>query len=196
MTGFVPTGEMLEEGDDDKDGSLGPPPRAPARGGGVPELTRLQLGPGWVPMRLWSSDEENQCGAGFLCAQDLARRVLYAKLETAGTDDFEEDAEVTKSAITTLLDMAEACNSRKITLGLGAEHAASAELICSLLYLGFQVVPSRKSPLVETALLLDFDMGVPDVYGHLSSDNPCTATSECSTSAEDEHASLDDLDSD
>jgi len=174
---------MLDEGADDEDGSLGPPPHALVCGGGI-RTAPLQLGPGWVPMKLWSSDKDTQSEAGFLCVHDVTRSVFYAKLEIAeGLDD---DGEATKGAITTLLDLAEACNSRKITLGLGPEHAGCAELVCSLLYLGFQVVPSRKSPLTNTALLLDFDIGLPAPGGPLSSDHTCTGTSECSTSAEDE----------
>ena len=87
-----------------------------------------------------------------------------------------------KGAIATLLDVAEALNSRKITLGLSPEHAGCAELVCSLLYLGFQVMPSHKSPLVNTALLLDFDIGWPSQGG---SGGIWTGTSDCSTSAED-----------
>merc|ERR1719262_65847 len=72
----------------------------------------------------------------------------------------------TKSAITSLLDIADACRAKKLTIGLGVEHAGSAEFLCSLLYLGFQVVPSRKSALRNCALLLDLDIGYPsgDVY--------------------------------
>mmetsp|Transcript_73218 Transcript_73218/g.210289 ORF Transcript_73218/g.210289 Transcript_73218/m.210289 type:complete len:181 (-) Transcript_73218:246-788(-) len=178
----------MDDGDDDKDGSLCPPLRASACGGGV----LLQLGPGWVPMKVWSSHEDSQSGAGFLCAQDVGRKVLYAKLETGKGHD---DAEATKGAITTLLDVAEASGSRKITLGLGTEHAGFADLMCSLLYLGFKVAPSRKCPLANTALLLDFDLGLPDGYPNLQSDYTCTATSECSTSAE-EADSLDFTDPD
>lgn len=143
----------------------------------------MQLGPGWVPMSLWSSDKDTQSGSGFLCVHDTTKNVFYAKLESAeGQDD---DGEATKGAITTLFDVAEACNSRKITLGLGPEHAGCADLVCSLLYLGFQVVPSRKSPLANAVLLLDFDIGLPLTGGGLTSDHTCTGTSECSTSAED-----------
>jgi hypothetical protein len=134
-------------------------------------------------MKLWSSDKDTQSGAGFLCVHDVTRSVFYAKLESAEGQD---DGEATKGAITTLLDVAEACNSRKITLGLGPEHAGCAELVCSLLYLGFQVVPPRKSPLANTALLMDFDLGLPVSGGPFSSDHTCTGTSECSTSAEDD----------
>lgn len=129
---------------------------------------------------------------GFRCVHDVRRRIFYAKFR-ASRGDADGDApggteRATKGAITTLLDVAEARRSRKITIGLGPEDAGSAELVCSLLYLGFQVVPSRKSPLVDTALLLDFDIGWPSLPGgpFFSSDYTCTATSECSTSAEED----------
>mmetsp|Transcript_54315 Transcript_54315/g.156165 ORF Transcript_54315/g.156165 Transcript_54315/m.156165 type:complete len:190 (+) Transcript_54315:182-751(+) len=187
MTGFVPSGDMLEEGDDDQDGCIGPPPRASVCGGGA-QSSMLQLGSGWAPMKLWSSDEDAESGAGFLCAQDVTRQVFWAKLETRdGNDDI--DGEAIKGAITTLLDVAESFNSRKITLGLSAEHTACAELVCSLLYLGFQVVPSRKSPLPNMVLLFDFDLGLPSGY---DSDNRVTASEASTASA----PSLDESDLD
>lgn len=141
-------------------------------------------------MKLWSSDEEAQSGAGFLCVYNCARSVFFARLEPGeGRDD---DGEATKAVIGVLLDVAEACNARKISLGLSPEHAGCAELICSLLYLGFQVVPARKFPLANMALLLDFDLGPPAPGGNFSSDHTCTGTSDCSTSAEDDDSSFDD----
>mmetsp|Transcript_70619 Transcript_70619/g.147920 ORF Transcript_70619/g.147920 Transcript_70619/m.147920 type:complete len:197 (-) Transcript_70619:244-834(-) len=184
MTGFVPCGEALDEGDDDKDGSLRPPLRS--RGGGLSSL--LQLGPGWLPIELWSSEgngTNSEEGAGFLCCLDVLRKVFYAKLEISEGRDGDDCT--CKSAISALLDIAEACQARKITLGLGPEHAGNAELFCSLLYLGFQVAPSPKSPLSDNAvLLLDFDLGLPMYQDLVVSDHTCTATSECSTSAEDD----------
>jgi len=171
---------MLDEGDDE-DGSLCPPPFAFAGGGG----TRTTLRPGSRWVRLWSIDEDTKGAAGFLCIHDISKNILYAKLQMDdGASD--EDGEATKGAITALLDVAEACNSRKISLGLAPEQAGDAELICSLLYLGFQVAPSRKSPLMGTALLLDFDMGWPGGGLPYPSDHTCTGTSDCSTSAEDD----------
>lgn len=188
---------MADEGADDEDGSPGPPPSEMVGGGGI-RTSPLRLGPGSVPVKLWSSDEDTQSGAGFLCVHDITRNVFYAKMvSTEGHED--DDGEATKAAITTLLDVAEAFNSRKITLGLGSEHAGCTDLVCSLLYLGFQVVPSQKSPLTNTVLLFDFDLGPPSAGGHMFSDHTCTGTSECSTSAEDEGAfdssgGLDDTD--
>jgi len=173
------------------DGSMSPPPGGSPSGGGAPTQqspppSRREL----APYELWSRDEEAGACVGFRCVHDVRRRVFYAKFEArrSGPDARGSDSErATKGAITTLLDVAEACRSRKITIGLGPEDAGSAELVCSLLYLGFQVVPSRNSPLVDTALLLDFDIGWPSLPGaHFSSDYTCTATSECSTSAEED----------
>mmetsp|Transcript_22411 Transcript_22411/g.63663 ORF Transcript_22411/g.63663 Transcript_22411/m.63663 type:complete len:182 (+) Transcript_22411:219-764(+) len=181
---------MPDEGGDDEDGSLRPPLRAPVRGGGVRILPQ-QLG--CLPMKLWSSDKDSQSEVGCVCVHDAIKRVLFAKLKGKGGID--EDGEATKSAIASLLDLAEACGCRKIALGLGPNYAGCAELICSLLYLGFQVVPSRKCPLVDTALLLEFDMGLV-IGGPLLSDYTFTGTSECSTSAEDSPLDGESLDSD
>lgn len=94
----------------------------------------------------------------------------------------------TKGAITALLDVAEACCARKITLGVSVEHASCSAFVCSLLYLGFQVVPSRKSPLVDSALLLELDIAWPPPPAAIPSDHTYTGTSDCSTTAEDEEA--------
>lgn len=94
--------------------------------------------------------------------------------------------------MTALLDVAEACHARKITLGLSAEHAATADSVCTLLYLGFQVAPPRKSPLVDCALTLDLDLAGPALGD--PSDHTATGTSDCSTSAcEDTGASDSDF---
>lgn len=175
----MPCEEVQDEGADDEDGSLRPPSLAVAGGGGSP-TTPMQHGSCRVPVKLWSSDEDTKSEAGFQCVHDMSRNIFYAKLEIPDDAD-DEDGEATKGAITTLLDVAEAVNSRKISLGLAPEQAGSTELICSLLYLGFQVVPSRKSPLVDTALLLDFDTGWPGGGLPGPSDHTCTGTSECST---------------
>lgn len=180
---------MLEEGADDEDGNRGPPSRAfTVRGGGVRNHL-LHQGHPVVPVDMCSSDRDGGSCVGFACAHDVTRGIFYAKLlpdEPGGGLQQGAAAErATKGAITTLLDVAEACGTRKITLGLSPEHVGCAEFICSLLYLGFQVTPSRKSPLVDTALLLDFDIGWPPP-GLLASDHTCTGTSDCSTSAEDD----------
>mmetsp|Transcript_74103 Transcript_74103/g.131038 ORF Transcript_74103/g.131038 Transcript_74103/m.131038 type:complete len:134 (+) Transcript_74103:398-799(+) len=116
--------------------------------------------------------------------------ILYARLSCSeGAEPGGNAARCTKSAITALLDAAEACSSCKITIGLSPVHASCAELICSLLYLGFQVVPARKCPLADTALLVEFDIGPPPTGNYqLSSDHTCSGTSDCSTSAEDQDA--------
>lgn len=153
-----------------------------------------------VPVQIWSSDEATGVKVGFMCSRDITKGIFYAKLELGAISELEPEAlapegalsdRSTKGAITTLLDVAEACGSRKITMGLGAEHAACAEFICSLLYLGFQVVPSRKSPLGHSALLLDLDIGYPAPGGMSSSevltDHTFTGTSDCSTSAQEDN---------
>lgn len=184
---FAPRGEALDEGADDEDGSIGPPPRAfLVRGGGV--QTSLRLNQSVVPIQLFSSDRDTGSFVGFVCAHDVSKGTFYAKLQSED-DNLVQGTSAersTKGAITTLLDVAEACNSRKITIGLGPQHVRCAELICSLLYLGFQVVPTRRSPLLGTALLLDLEIGWSPARAPFSSDHTCTGTSECSTSAEDQ----------
>mmetsp|Transcript_68639 Transcript_68639/g.161451 ORF Transcript_68639/g.161451 Transcript_68639/m.161451 type:complete len:212 (-) Transcript_68639:343-978(-) len=183
--GFAVCGE--DEGAEDEDGSICPPPRASVRGGGDPGLPE-RLGLRATPMRLWSFEKGSvSAGVGFDCARDVTNSMLYANFicsdsEEPGTTD------ATKSAIRTLLDLAEACSTCKIIIGLSPEYASCEGLACSLLRLGFQVISVRKCPVLNAALLLEFDMGPPaPVRGHhmTSSDYTCSGTSECSTSAED-----------
>jgi len=125
---------------------------------------------------------------GFVCVHDVMRSVLYAKLICAPGEEAGTAANrCTKGAISALLDLAEACTTSKIAIGLSPEHASCADLVCALLYLSFQVVPTRKCPIVDAALLLEFDIGPPVPVGNynLSSEHTCSGTSECSTSAED-----------
>mmetsp|Transcript_66069 Transcript_66069/g.213075 ORF Transcript_66069/g.213075 Transcript_66069/m.213075 type:complete len:136 (+) Transcript_66069:379-786(+) len=125
------------------------------------------------------------------------RGVFYVQMSVERADRCEEAPATQKAvadhsmkgAITTLLDVAEACNARRITLGISHEHAACAELVCSLLYLGFQVAPARKSPLIGAALQLDFEIGWPSPNGGpSSSDQTCTGASEVSTAVDDTSA--------
>jgi len=182
--GFAVCGE--DEGADDEDGSLCPPPHASVCGGGDPGLPD-RLGFRAMPMELWSFEKGSvSAGVGFVCARDVANSVLYATLMSEGEAPGISDA--TKSAIRTLLDLAEACSTRKIIMGLSPEHASCEGLACSLLRLGFQVISVRKCPVLNAALLLEFDMGPPvPLRGNhvISSDYTCSGTSECSTSAED-----------
>lgn len=144
-------------------------------------------------IELWTTDADSRCTVGFMCAHDVMKGVFYAQMAVDGGVGRDEALatqqavaeQSMKGAITTLLDVAESCNARKITLGLGHQHTACAGLVCSLLYLGFEVAPSRKCPLIRAALQLDFDIGWPAPSVTLPSDNTCTGTSECSTSAED-----------
>lgn len=186
--GFTPCAELIAEADDEE-GNQCPPPRADVRGGGILESRAVQS-------ELWSHDQDTDAEVGFVCVQDLMRGVFYAKLAQRESSTLDEDAQrVTKGAITTLIDVAEACSSRKITLGLDNAMAAHTELICSLLYLGFQVMPARKSPLAGIALLLDLDIGWPSPGPNSSqTDNTYTGTSDCSTNALDDGSP--DVDSD
>lgn len=148
----------------------------------------MQLGHRAVPIKLYSYDKDSGCKVGFACSYDLLPRVFYAKLVSHGTEvesDSVNEERSMKGAITTLLDVAEACSARKIQLGLSPELAACADLICSFLYLGFQVIPSRKFPWDGMALLLELEMCWPVAGNGGISDQTCTATSQCSTSAED-----------
>lgn len=152
-----------------------------------------------MPFKLWSIDESTGSRAGFVGGQDVAKRVCYAQLVVE--NDFEESCEYAsavppgviaeramKGAIAALLDVAEAFRAKKITLGLGAEHAGCAEFVCSLLYVGFQVVPARRCPLSGgAALLMDLLIHFPTPA--FSSDQTCTDTAECSTSAENGYGS-------
>lgn len=190
--GFVPTGEALSDEGGDEDGSIGPPPCANlVRGGGHP---LLHLGDRAPPISLWTSDGDAGGGVGFVCAYAVMKGIFYAQMAVEGGIGYSDEAQATqkavaeqsmKGAITTLLDVAEALSAQKIVLGLSQAHASCAELVCSLLYLGFEVAPSRKSPLVGAALQLDLEIGWPSRAPPLSSEHTCTGTSDCSTSAED-----------
>jgi len=181
IAGFVPGGEMPDEGSDDEDGDIRPPPHAIlACGGGI----RNQFGcRDAVPIELWSSkNEDPNSGVGFACALDKYKGMFYAKLLRMA-DEVSHAHLAMKGAITALLDVAEACNSKSITLDLSPEHAKCAEFVRSLLFLGFQVVPSRKSPSVNTAMLLQYDIDV-DSPASSDSERSCDGASDCSTSAE------------
>jgi len=169
--GFSPSEEQGDE-TDDEEGNIGTPPSVVSTDGGGHIASRT------VPMKLWSLDQDTGNGVGFLCSNDMRKSVLYAKLALRGMTTGER---FLKRAITSLFDVAEACTSRRITIGLSSDHAGNPDFVCSLLYLGFQVAPPRRSPLANIALLLDFDIGWPT--GGLSSDQNLTATSDCSTSA-------------
>lgn len=142
-----------------------------------------------MPIELWSFEKDSESsGVGFVCVHDVMNSVLYAKLTCApGQEAGTAANRCTKGAISALLDLAEVCTTFKIAIGLSPDHASCADLVCALLYLSFQVVPTRKCPLVDAALLLEFELGAPVPPGNynLSSGNTCSGTSECSTSAEE-----------
>jgi len=163
----------------DEDGNLGPLSRAHVRGGGI--LDNIHRA---IQSELWSCDQDTGAEVGFVCIHDFVKGVFYAKLMSRSSNTLDEDAQrVTKGAITLLLDVSEASRSRKISLGLDPVLTGNTELICSLLYLGFQVVPPRKFPLADVALVLDLDLGLQGQGPEWSqtSDNNYTGTSDCST---------------
>jgi len=164
-----------DEADDDA-ASLGAP--LPAFAGGGADQTLYNE----VPKAVWS---EAGHGIGFLVHCDMLKRVLYAKLAFKGSE-VESGERALKRAVTKLFDIAEVKGSKRITVGLAPEDVGNPEFVCSLLYLGFQVIPPRKSPFQNIGLMLDFQTG------YTSGNDTCTGTSECSTSAEDED---DDLES-
>jgi len=185
--GFIPGGEVAISEDDDKDAN-----RCPLRWQGAGG--HFTLGQYATPVEICTLDEDSGNWVLFSCSHDFRKAVLYAKLRTDESEEGTTAERATKGAITTLLDVAEACRARKITIGLSPQHAVCPEFLCSLLYLGFQVVPPRKSPLVNVALLLDFIMG-PLQPGQLGASD-VTGTSDCSTSAEDGDAVDSSADSD
>lgn len=145
-----------------------------------------------VLLELWSLDKDTDTTVVFDCAHNRALGVFYA-MPTIGLEHLrggESHAQrATKSALSALLDLAEAYQARKITLGLATECAICQEFVCSLLYLGFQVAPSRKSPLVGCALALDLDLAWPPQCGPgtgTGTDHTNTGTSDCSTSYEED----------
>mmetsp|Transcript_54981 Transcript_54981/g.128560 ORF Transcript_54981/g.128560 Transcript_54981/m.128560 type:complete len:169 (+) Transcript_54981:296-802(+) len=155
-----------------------------------------------LPVVLKCKDEETRISVTFKGLHHIASGVLYARPDLHDGDSTSSNfmqlaaaaERPTKGAITALLDVAEACGTRKITLGLCEKLAATPDFVCSLLYLGFRVVPPRKSPLGQCGLLLDLTIQqVPgsNRFATSSSDNTCTATSECSTSAEELRGGLD-----
>lgn len=152
--GFEPQGAHSTE-NDDEDGIFCPPPSAVVGGGGV---ISMRVNDRSLKIDVSSLDDESECEVGFNCLYDMVRRVFYARpmVQTSTCDPIDEDRS-TKGAMSALLDVAEAYGARRITLGLGTEHACRAEFVCDLLYLSFQVSPARKSPWIDTSLLLDLD---------------------------------------
>eukprot|EP00927_Polykrikos_kofoidii_P063823 TRINITY_DN58733_c0_g1_i1.p1 TRINITY_DN58733_c0_g1~~TRINITY_DN58733_c0_g1_i1.p1 ORF type:complete len:220 (+),score=28.63 TRINITY_DN58733_c0_g1_i1:156-815(+) len=174
--GFIPCDDEQQLGDsDEEDGSLWPPLPGRAGGGGV----RSSSLRGAFLAKVWSVEQDSGNAVGFYCAQDIAKRVIYAHLAEKGQCNEER---YLKRAITCLFDVAEAGAFRRITVGLDPEHAANPEFVCSMLHLGFQVVPPRKMPMANLALVLEFHTGIQ--HASTSSDT-YTGTSDCSTSLED-----------
>lgn len=172
--GFTPGGDIGYEEADDEDGSIGAPPSASWSAGGGAILTSQSE----APKEVWSSENHMGSGIGFLCKCDIMKGVLFAKLALKESD-MENKERALKVAVTKLFDIAEARRFRRITIGLAPEHMGNPEFVCSLLYLGFQVIPARKTPFMNIGLMLDFNTGY-------TLDDAFTGTSECSTSAEDD----------
>eukprot|EP00913_Durusdinium_trenchii_P024876 g23350.t1 len=142
---------VLTPYDSGRRGRRGPPVRwLRLRCGGGDSGLPDRLGFRAMPMELWSFEKGSvSAGVGFVCARDVANSLLYATLMSEGEAPGISDA--TKSAIRTLLDLAEACSTRKIIMGLSPEHASCEGLACSLLRLGFQVISVRKCPVLNAA---------------------------------------------
>jgi len=179
--GFTPGGDISYEEADDEDASIGAPPSAMwSAGGGASRTSQSE-----TPKEVWSSEVHGGSGVGFLCKSDIIKGILYAKLTLKASDmDMENEERALKRAVTKLFDIAEARRFRRITIGLAPVHMGNPEFVCSLLYLGFQVVPPRKAPfMMSVGLMLDFCTGYTLEEG-------LTGTSECSTSAEDDDHEL------
>lgn len=200
--GFVLLGEMSLE---DDEGSLDKDliEMGLSSANGISGTSPTRNGLEQAPIEIWSVDEESGTRVGFSCTDDQSTNIFYAS-PALSCEDFNKGISSrrsgsrvnasgllgaaaersTKGAITALLDLAEACAACKITLGLNTEYAGCSEFVCSLLYLGFQVVPVRPSPLGEISLLLELDMAWPSQdYNAEASDRIYTGTSDCSTSA-------------
>lgn len=182
--GFTPCAEVMGDADDE-DGNLHSSLRENVRGGGF-----LENHSQTIHSELWSRDQDTGAEVGFVCVHNLAKGVFYAKLTQGTGHGLNEDAQrVTKGAISTLLDVSEASRSRKISLGLDPELTLNHELICSLLYLGFQIVPPRKYPIDGVALILDLDLSVQgQAWSNTSGNDTFTGTSDCSTNEAEDSA--------
>jgi len=139
---------------------------------------------------VWSAHEATASQVGFAGAHDVCKGILYAKMQADGELQGNNIERLTKSAITSLLDIADSCRANKLTIGLGVEHAGRVECVCSLLYLGFEVVPTRRTPLPDCALLLDLHTGwpLPTNFETSCTDHTFSGESDCSTSAEENNA--------
>lgn len=148
--GFTPSEESPDDAADE-DGSRGGPP-----GSG---LAAPKLGPFATFLELESSDKDSCGRVGFSCAYDAD--VFYA-CPKADMGSSVAGGRVVKGAVSALIDVAEACEAQKISLGLGAEHANDTGFIRTLLYLGFSVAPcQRKCVFADRALVLEFFISWP-----------------------------------
>merc|ERR1719215_111604 len=108
--------------------------------------------------------------------------VIFAELIQKDTSmDQDPGGRHLKECIIKLLDTAEAFAFKRITIGLGFESTSNPEVVCNLLYLGFQIVPLYRWPLGNVGLMLDFLTGfsaAPDAYASASLSDPSTSA-EC-----------------
>lgn len=130
----------------------------------------LQLDDGENAIALACLDEEYKCAFGFMCKYDAVKRTFYASPTNSLHNYLVDEERSTKGALTALLDFAEACNMRRVTVGLGPEHAACQDFVCAMLYLGFQVSNPRKAPFQDAVLLMDLNLGWSDNNSCQSSD--------------------------
>lgn len=166
--GFTGSEESVDEGDD-KDG----------HGRGSPDSRGLEhFGQQAVALELESSDQDSGGRFTFSCAYDSASGVFYASPKAqSGVDvDLSSQHRATKGAVTALIDVAEAFQAQKITLGLATQYANCAGFVRALLYLGFSVAPSqRKCVFTGSALVLEFFLSWP-------AEDEEDGMSDCSTS--------------
>jgi hypothetical protein len=167
--GFSVSEESVDEGDDE-DGHRW--------GDRAPEPKGLEHFGQAVALELESSDQDSGGRFTFSCAYDGASGVFYASPKAQLGIDVDQSSQhrATKGAVGALIDVAEAFQAQKITLGLATEHANCAGFVRALLYLGFSVAASsRKCAFTGNALVLEFFLAWP-------AEDEEDGMSECSTS--------------
>lgn len=155
--GFALSSEPPDDADDE-DGCRGTGSEKPGLGLDVP-----RLGPCAILLELQSSDEDSCGQIGFSCAFDGADGIFYACPKTSPSSITDAaGGRVIKCAVSALMDVAEACDAKKLALGLGGEHANCTGFIRALLYLGFSVAPcQQKCVFADSTLVLEFITSAP-----------------------------------
>mmetsp|Transcript_86443 Transcript_86443/g.241898 ORF Transcript_86443/g.241898 Transcript_86443/m.241898 type:complete len:216 (+) Transcript_86443:169-816(+) len=159
--GMTSADNILCEGADDEDGSLGAPPSI-CDGGAIRSLHDE------LPTELWSSRDGTGKCAGVNCTYDLKAAKIFAELKAKGTAQIGERA--LKSTIKQLFDLAEAYRFKRIVIGLGFEFIGNPDIVCTFLYYGFETLPLGKSPWPNIGLMLDFVTGFIPEQEQLASD--------------------------